>query len=50
MSLFKKDYQEHFDFFAKCSDYIFTKHRMAQTAVLDAMQVDEYSLEEYKKI
>ena len=34
MSLFKKDYQEHFDFFAKCSDYIFTKHRMAQTGAM----------------
>lgn len=34
MSLFKKDYQEHFDFFAKCSDYIFTKHRMAQVGAM----------------
>jgi hypothetical protein len=34
MSLFKKDYQEHFDFFAKCSDYIFTKHRMARTGAM----------------
>ena len=34
MSLFKKDYQEHFDFFAKCSDYIFTKHRMAQAGAM----------------
>jgi hypothetical protein len=34
MSLFKKDYQEHFDFFAKCSDYIFAKHRMAQTGAM----------------
>jgi hypothetical protein len=34
MSLFKKDYQEHFDFFAKCSDYIFTKHRMVQTGAM----------------
>ena len=34
MSLFKKDYQEHFDFFAKCSDYIFTKHRMARKGAM----------------
>lgn len=34
MSLFKKDLQEHFDFFAKCSDYVFTKHQFSQNGAM----------------
>ena len=34
MSLFKKDLQEHYDFFAKCYDYILTKQALSKAGAM----------------
>lgn len=41
MSLFKKDLQEHYDFFAKCYDYILTKQALSKTGAMRFASVSD---------